>query len=95
MKPITQEWIEKAEGDLNAAQSLYRVRKLTNYDMVCFCTQQCAEKYLKARLEEANLAFPNTHDLTVLLNLTLAMEPNWVAIRSHLAGLNGYSIAFR
>ena len=95
MKPITQEWIEKAEGDWNAAQSLYRVRKLANYDMVCFCTQQCAEKYLKDRLEEANLAFPKTHDLTVLLNLTLAMEPNWVAIRSHLAGLNGYSIAFR
>jgi HEPN domain-containing protein len=95
MKPITQEWIEKAEGDWNAAQSLYRVRKLPNYDMVCFCTQQCAELYLKARLEEANVAFPRTHDLIALLNLVLPIEPNWVVLRPHLLGLNGYSVAVR
>jgi HEPN domain-containing protein len=35
------------------------------------------EKYLKARLQEAGVAFPYTHDLEVLLKLALAIEPLW------------------
>ncbi len=50
MKPQTAEWMEKAEGDWNAANQLNRVRKDPNYDGVCFHCQQSAEKYLKARL---------------------------------------------
>ena len=34
MLPQTIEWIEKAEGDWNAAQSLYRVRKLPMLQIV-------------------------------------------------------------
>ena len=63
MKPATAEWVEKAEGDWNAARQLNRVRKDPSYDAVCFHCQQIAEKYLKARLEEAGLAFARTHDL--------------------------------
>jgi HEPN domain-containing protein len=55
MKPQTAEWVEKAEGDWNAARQLNRVRKDPNYDGVCFHCQQCVEKYLKARLEEAGV----------------------------------------
>jgi hypothetical protein len=36
MKPQTAEWVEKAEGDWNAARQLNRVRKDPNYDSVCF-----------------------------------------------------------
>ncbi len=63
MKLQTAEWVAKAEGDWNAAQQLNRVRKNPNYDGVCFHCQQCAEKYLKARLIEAGIAFARTHDL--------------------------------
>ena len=52
-------------------------------------------KYLKARLEEGGLPFPKTHDLIALLQLVTQVEPNWVALRPYLLGLNGYSIAFR
>lgn len=47
MKPQTAEWVEKAEGDWNAARQLNRVRKDPNYDSVCFHCQQSVEKYLK------------------------------------------------
>ena len=63
MKPITLEWIAKAEGDWNSAQRQYRARQRPNDDAACFHAQQCAEKYLKARLEEAVIAFGRTHDL--------------------------------
>jgi HEPN domain-containing protein len=63
MKPLTREWINKAEGDWIAAGLLLRARRNTNYDATCFHAQQSAEKYLKARLEEAGVAAGKIHDL--------------------------------
>ena len=67
MKPSTREWVVKAEEDYLAAVDLSRRRKRPLWSGVCFHAQQCAEKYLKARMEEASLAIPRTHDLEVLL----------------------------
>ncbi len=50
MKAITQEWINKAEGDWTTLMREYRARESPNYDAACFHAQQCAEKYLKSRL---------------------------------------------
>jgi hypothetical protein len=60
MKASTREWIKKAESDWLVAVSLTRRRKIPVHDHACFHFQQSAEKYLKARLEEANLHFPKT-----------------------------------
>ena len=57
MTPLTQEWVDKAEGDWNALGREMRARKSPNYDDACFHAQQCAEKYLKARLVEAGRVF--------------------------------------
>jgi len=43
MKPITAEWIAKAEADFATAQRESRVRKNPNYDDICFHYQQCSE----------------------------------------------------
>lgn len=48
MPSLSQEWIQKAEGDYATAIREYRARKLPNYDAACFHAQQCVEKYLKA-----------------------------------------------
>src|SRR5437867_2053447 len=77
MQPLTTEWVAKAEGDFVTAARDLRARKAPNYDAACFHAQQCAEKYLKARLQEANTPFPRTHDLEVLLDLLLPIEPGW------------------
>ncbi|MBI1762993.1 MAG: HEPN domain-containing protein [Acidobacteria bacterium] len=95
MKPSTQEWIEKAEGDFIAAVTLLRTRKQTNYDTVCYHTQQCAEKYLKARLEEAGQPIPRTHNLYALLTLVKAFEPSWQALATDLNVLNSFAVVFR
>lgn len=52
MNPATAEWVSKAEGDFLTAGRELRARKSPNYDAVCFHAQQCAEKYLKAVLQE-------------------------------------------
>ena len=95
MKRITSEWISKAEGDWFAALQLYRARKHPNYDVACFLTQQCAEKYLKARLKERGIRFTKTHDLPLLLKLALRVEPSWSALQTQTNALNGYAVNIR
>jgi HEPN domain-containing protein len=95
MKPITQEWINKAEGDFATAQREIQVQQMPNYDAVCFHTQQCIEKYLKACLQEANIAFTKTHDLSVLLDLFLPVQPDWLSLRPLLDALTSYAVEFR
>lgn len=95
MKPITLEWIEKAEGDWATMLREYRVRKNPNYEAVCFHTQQCAEKYLKARLQEASISFRKIHDLEVLLNDILQIEPTWITLQNSSDSLTIYAVKFR
>jgi len=95
MKPMTAEWVAKAEADFATAQRESRVRKNPNYDGICFHYQQCAEKYLKARLCEAEIPFGKTHDLVALLEQALKVEPNWEIFREDLAYLSDFAVAFR
>ncbi len=95
MKTITKEWIDKAEGDWEAALLLYRARKRPNYDAACFHTQQCVEKYLKARLDEAALPFSKTHNLPHLLTLILSVEPLWAALQPEVTALTIFAVDFR
>jgi HEPN domain-containing protein len=95
MKPITQEWVDKAEGDFATAQREIEVKNNPNYDAVCFHSQQCIEKYLKACLQENNIAFGRTHDLTKLLDSFLTVEPSWENLRNNLDELTAYAVEFR
>jgi HEPN domain-containing protein len=95
MNRLTEEWIEKAEGDYATAVRERRARRAPNFDACCFHAQQCVEKYLKARLQVADIPFARTHDLNHLLDLTLAVEPLWEAMRTDLQVLKTYAVAFR
>ena len=95
MKPMTREWVAKAEGDFAIVERESRARKNPSYDGVCFHAQQCAEKYLKARLCEAGIEFAKVHDLTALLGKILLVEPLWEGHREDLAALTDYAVSFR
>ena len=95
MKPITLEWIDKAEDDYVVAEREFRARKNPVYDAACFHAQQCAEKYLKARLVEAGVTFSKTHNLLALLGLALPIEPGWMVLQTRLTALNVFAIDYR
>jgi HEPN domain-containing protein len=95
MTPLTREWIGKAEGDFTTVRREVQARKAPNYDAACFHAQQCVEKYLKARLQEAAIPFGRTHDLSALLNLLLPVEPSWESLRSHLRALTTFAVGVR
>src|SRR5205814_6425866 len=95
MKAMAREWVDKAEADYAAALLLRRSRKKHSRDIVCFHLQQCVEKYLKARLEEAGTAYPKTHDLERLLDLAVAVEPTWAVYRPAMATITDYAVEVR
>src|SRR5437868_5226283 len=95
MKPVTREWVMKAEEDFLSAVDLARRRKRPVWNAVCFHCQQAAEKYLKARMHEAGLTVRRTHDLDALLNDLLSIEPLWAAFRPALQDLSDFAVDFR
>ena len=95
MKPDTREWVKKAEGDFKVASQILRRRKDIVPDAACFHCQQCVEKYLKARLVEAGIAFPRIHDLLKLLNLCLPVEPLWSPFAKDVDAMSDYAVDFR
>jgi len=95
MKPTTVEWLRKADSDYTLAVSLCRRRRHPVRDHVCFHFQQSAEKFVKARLEEAGIRFPKTHDIASLPHLAAAVEPLWSALIPAARRLNDYGVKVR
>ncbi len=94
MKRSTREWIEKAEGDWAVAQRERQASKPV-WDAVCFHAQQCAEKYLKACLEEGNIPFEKIHDLVALVDSSGGMLSDLAISKKDLAYLSVVGIAAR
>ncbi|GAB4218524.1 MAG: hypothetical protein OHK0012_28060 [Synechococcales cyanobacterium] len=95
MRQITEEWVQKAEGDFATAQREFQVQDMPNHDAVCFHAQQCIEKYLKACLQEENIPFAKTHGLSILLALIEPVQPDWASLRPALEVLTTYAVEFR
>lgn len=94
MKPETLEWINKAEGGWAVAQREMQA-PVPVWNVVCFLAQQCAEKNLKAFLEEQGIAFRKIHDLVLLLNSSQGMLPELHVQKQDLARLGTFGIAAR
>jgi HEPN domain-containing protein len=84
MKPLTLAWAKKAEADLSTAGRELQIRDDPNFDAVCYHSKECALNYLRARLQEADIEFPSTAHLVVLLELCLDLEPTWEELRDNL-----------
>lgn len=95
MNPLSNEWIDKAEGDYSTARREYRVRKKPNYDAVCFHAQQSSEKYLKAYLQEHDVQIPRTHSLIELLVLISRFDNTILFIQADINILEGYAVQYR
>jgi HEPN domain-containing protein len=94
MKRATREWMKKAEADYRGAQSLAR-EKAPLHDLVCFHCQQCAEKYLKALLEELAIAVAKTHELKKLLTALQPHHPTLTALKRGLNFLTPFAVETR
>ena len=81
--------------DFATAGRELRARTKPNYDAVCFHSQQCAEKYLKAVLQANNRHIPKIHFLLELVALILKFDTSYEFLRADLDTLEDYSVRFR
>jgi HEPN domain-containing protein len=65
---VVSQWMEKAENDLIVAVHTLKLGSACPSEIVCFHSQQCIEKYLKALLVYENIDFPKTHSLKTLMD---------------------------
>lgn len=65
------------------------------WDGICFHAQQCAEKYMKAFLEEQTIVFHKTHDLEGLMDLSGGQLSELDPLRTKLAHLSTFGITTR
>ena len=94
MKRITREWLRKAEADFRGALRLVGAHERL-HDLVAFHCQQCAEKYLKAMLEESGRHVPKTHDLDDLLSLVHPYHPALRSLRRGMQFLTQFAVETR
>jgi HEPN domain-containing protein len=95
MNPLTLEWVQKAEGDWTTAQREYHARNAPNYDAGAFHAQQCVEKYLKARLQEAGKPIRRTHDLFKALEELPPVPLQLGLLRKGLIDLTRFAVEVR
>lgn len=93
LKRATAEWMAKAEADMRVAERI--ALPPPELDMVCFLSQQSAEKWLKALLQERVVRFGRTRDLVELAAAAAGVLPELGRRRDDLAWLTGFAVAVR
>jgi HEPN domain-containing protein len=94
MKKLTEEWVNKAEEDYLVATRELKADPPAK-EAVCFHSQQCIEKYMKAILQESEIEFEKVHDLDVLLQQCVDFIPDLGAHRDELIKLSTYAVDIR
>jgi len=92
--PGHKDWLKKAMGDLSSARKLTKDDDET-LDNAAYCTQQCAEKALKAYLVYRQQSIPKTHDLEKLLDLCMKHDNTLKSLLESAIDLNPYGVYSR
>lgn len=89
-------WLDKARRDLRMAE-LALQQGAVFADQVCFHSQQCAEKALKAMLVAAGRVPPRSHDLGTILDEVerASPAPEWRSLRDAAELLSDFGVGPR
>lgn len=89
-----QEWLARAERDLQAAHNELNAATALP-EISVYHAQQAAEKSLKAFLTAHSVPFPYTHDLVQLQTQCETIEPSFAGFLGAAQTLNPYATLFR
>ena len=91
---LIDKWVSKAENDLDCARTMFKSGSQYS-DVVCFHSQQCAEKLIKARLLKYDVEPPRSHDLIYLLKLLSKHELISDELMLNANIINEYAVEIR
>lgn len=87
-------WIQKAEHDLIAAESLIITQQFLT-DIICFHCQQASEKFIKAYLIFLEIDFEKSHDLDYLLGLIENRDDFDTSLYDSICKLENFAVELR
>lgn len=91
MDEVVLEWIKFSDMDLLTAKHLYETMHPRPLEIVCYHSQQSAEKMLKAFLIYSGIKPAKTHDLEFLRNACEQFDGSFTEIAMACVRLNDYS----
>ena len=92
---IVLNWIKKAESDLKTAKDEIQTENPAT-DTICFHSQQCIEKYLKAFLTHHQKRFGKTHNIAELIELCKEIDEDFEKLYDIKAeSLTPYAVEIR
>lgn len=95
MQSSVKAWIAKAESDLKVAKDEL-VTENPATDAICFHSEQCAEKYLKAYLVFFSREIPRTHNIAELIYRCMEIDETFrMLLETDVPLLTSYAVAMR
>ena len=89
-----EEWLFKAEHDLESAKVLFHTEKEL-LDISVYHTQQCAEKSFKAYLSFRQQEIEKEHNLTLLMKKCSKLDSGFLELLDESLYLNPFSTLYR
>ena len=86
------EWIRLADMDMATAYHMFRTFSPTPIEVVCFHSQQAAEKILKCFLVSREIEAPRTHDMRVLCDMCIEFDSSFNDVYEEAVLLTRYSV---
>lgn len=87
-----EEWVRLANMDLNTATHMFETFRPIPLEVVCFHSQQAAEKMLKCFLVFKGIVPPKTHNLGELLKMCTKYESGFTEITQEAALITDYGV---
>lgn len=95
LSKIVQEWLKFARQDLQAAKALYSLKDENMFRNTGFLCQQTAEKAIKAFLAHKKIKFGKIHDIKLLGEEVVKIEPQLAGLLLRAISLTPYAVEFR
>ncbi|MCL2633281.1 MAG: HEPN domain-containing protein [Oscillospiraceae bacterium] len=86
------EWKRLAEMDLVTAQRIFELHRPMPHEIICFHSQQAAEKILKCFLVHNSIMPPKTHDLQQLVDMCAEIESTFNTLDKEAELLSEYGV---
>ena len=79
--PETVKWYSFAQMDMDTAVTLNTHMQPRPLEIICYHAEQCTEKVLKGFLVENGILPPKTHNLPLLCDKCIEIEPRFNELR--------------
>ena len=93
-RDVAKRWFNKGNNDLSSGKYLFTMPNPPT-DIICFHSQQAAEKYLKGFLVFHDVEAPRIHGIEELISMCVKIDSEFSKLYDIGSDLSGYAVEVR